>query len=247
TTAPATEPAIALAERLGVTVLARPSLVAWLERLEAAHTLEVAAEVQAAEERAVHAETTRARLLAELDLLESALSRAVNTRKAGSRAALLEAVETISSARMVSTQAFLAWETLATDWNGSFGEHEGRDGSLLITAEQAAFDEIGERAQHLTAVTKQVLEQFQNTPGTGELGYTAWRKAVLEEMVTRCDALRSRISAISPTAWHDFQEARDIRRLQQAEEAATVATYARGRADKALAQLQTRARIAVTK
>ena len=56
---------------------------------------------------------TRTRLLAELDHLEDVVARAVNTRKAGNRAALLEAVEAISSAKTISTQAFLAWETLA--------------------------------------------------------------------------------------------------------------------------------------
>ncbi len=244
--APATREAAAMAERLGVRVLDRSSLSTWLERLEAAHSLEVAAEVQATQERAAHAETIRGRLLADLDALEDELSHAVNTRKAVGRAALLSAVEAITSANAVSTQVFLAWETLATDWTACFGEHEERDGSLLITEDPASFDEIGERAQHLEAVTKQALERIQNTPGTGELGYTAWRKAVLEELVARIDALRLRIGAVSPSDWHDFREARSVQKLQQAEEAATMATYARGRADKALAQLQTRARIAAT-
>ena len=244
--APATREAAAMAERLGVRVLDRSSLITWLERLEAAHSLEVAAEVQATQERAVHAETIRGRLLADLDVLEDELSHAVNTRKAVGRAALLSAVEAITSANAVSTQVFLAWETLATDWTASFGEHEERDGSLLITEDPASLVEIGERAQHLAAVTKQALERIQNTPGTGELGYTAWRKAVLEELVARFDALRLRIGAVSPSDWHDFREARNVQKLQQAEEAATMATYARGRADKALAQLQTRARIVAT-
>jgi hypothetical protein len=218
-----------------------------LERLEAAHTLEIEAEAQAAEERALHADMVRTRLLAELDQIEAALARAVNSRKAGSRAALLEAVEAISSAITISTQAFLAWETLAADWNASFGDHEGRDGSLLITAESASFDEIDDRAGHLAEVILQALVQIQSTPGTGELGYTAWRKAVMEELLARSEVMRRRISIVVPSRWQVYAEARDTHKLQEAEEAATQASYARGRAEKALTQLQTRARIAVNK
>jgi hypothetical protein len=246
-TAPASTEASALAEQLGVTIIERASLATWLERLEAAHTLEIEAEAQAAEERALHANMTRTRLLAELDQIESALARAVNSRKAGSRAALLESVEAISSAITISTQGFLAWETLAADWNASFGDHEGRDGSLLITAESAFFDEIDDRAGHLAEVILQTLVQIQSTPGTGELGYTAWRKAVMEELLARCEVMRRRISIVVPSRWQVYAEARDTHKLQEAEEAETQASYARGRAEKALTQLQTRARIAVIK
>jgi hypothetical protein len=246
-TTPASADASALAEQLGVTIIERVSLVTWLERLEAAHTLEIEAEAQAAEERALHADMARTRLLAELDQIEGALARAVNSRKAGSRAALLEAVEAISSAVTISTQAFLAWETLAADWNASFGDHEGRDGSLLITAESASFDEIDDRAGHLAEVILRALVQIQSTPGTGELGYTAWRKAVMEELLARCEVMRRRISIVDPSRWQVYAEARDTHELQEAEEAATQASYARGRAEKALTQLQTRARIAVIK
>jgi len=247
TTAPASIDASALASQLGVTIVERVSLAAWLQRLEEAHTLEIEAEAQAAEDRAQHADMARTRLLAGLEQIEGALARAVNSRKAGSRAALLEAVEAISSAITVSTQAFLAWETLAADWNASFADHEGRDGSLPITAESAAFDDLGERAGHLAEVALQALVQIQNTPGTGELGYTAWRKAVIEELLARCEVMRRRISVVVPSRWQVYGEARDTQKLQEAEEAATQATYARGRAEKALAQLQTRARIAVVK
>jgi hypothetical protein len=247
TTSSASVAAATLAEQLGVTIFERAALTTWLERLEAAHTLEVEAEAQATEERALHADLTRTRLLAEVDHLEGVVARAVNSRKAVNRAALLEAVEAISSAKIISTQAFLAWETLASDWNASFGEHEGRDGSLLITAESTVFDEIGERAGHLSEVTEQALVQIQNTPGTGELGYTAWRRAVMEELLARCEVMRRRVSIVVPSRWRNYGEARDTQKLQEAEEAATLATYARGRAEKALTQLQTRARIAVIK
>jgi hypothetical protein len=225
----------------------RTELEILLEQLEVAHMREVAAEAQAAEERALHAEATRTGVLSLVDQLEDALARAVNTRKTGTRAALLESVEHISAGSAICTQAFVAWETLAIDWSATFGEHEERDGSLLISADTATLDEIRERARHLAAVTLQALGQVQDTPGTGELGYTAWRKAVMEELLARCDAIRCRFDAILPTAWQDYSKARDTAKLQQAEQATIVATYARGRAEKALAQLQTRARIAVSK
>ena len=69
----------------------------------------------------------------------------------------------------------------------------------------------------------------------------------MEELLARCDVMRRRVPLVVPSRWQDYGEARDTQKLQQAEEAATLATYARGRAEKALAQLQTRARIAVTK
>jgi hypothetical protein len=239
--------AMAAAHDLDVTLVERAELETLLEQQEAAHTREVAAEAQAAEERALRAETTRTSVLSLLDQMEDALARAVNTRKTGTRAVLLESVERISAGTAVCTQAFVAWETLTTDWTAAFGEHEGRDGDLLITADLATLDEIGERARHLAAVTLQALGQVQETPGAGELGYTAWRKAVVEELLARCDAVRCRFNAILPTAWQDYSKARDTAKLQQAEEATVVASYARGRAEKALAQLQTRARIAVTR
>jgi Restriction endonuclease len=247
TTSVAGKEARAAADGLGVTLLEQTELDVLLEQLEVAHMREVAAEAQAAEERALRAEAIRTAVLSLVDQMEDALARAVNTRKTGTRAALLESVEHISAGTAICTQAFVAWETLATDWSAAFGEHEGRDGSLLITADPATLDEIGERAQHLAAVTLQALVQVQDTPGAGELGYTAWRKAVMEELLARCDAIRCRFDAILPTAWQDYSKACDTVKLQQAEEATIMATYARGRAEKALAQLQTRARIAVTR
>jgi hypothetical protein len=226
-----------------VTLLDQTELRTLIEQLEAAPSREEAAETQAKEEKAIRADATRARIVAELDRLDDTLSLAANTRKTGSRSVLLESVESISIATTIATQAFLAWETLATDWSASFGDHEERDGSLLIVADIATLDEIGERAGHLTAVTEQALQQIQNTPGTGELGYTAWRKAVLEELLARCDSVRYRVVAITPDAWQNFAEARNTQKLQQAEDAAAMASYARGRAQKALGQLQTRARI----
>ncbi len=246
-TAPASPAAQDAALHLGVTLLEQTELRTLLEQLEAAPSREEAAETQAKEAKAVRAEATRARILAELDRLDDTLSLAVNTRKTGSRSVLLESVESISTATTIATQAFVAWETLATDWSASFGDHEERDGSLLILADLATLDEIGERAGHLTAVTEQALQRIQSTPGTGELGYTAWRKAVLEELLARCDSVRYRVVAITPTAWQNFAEARDTQKLQQAEDATVMASYARGRAQKALGQLQTRARITLSK
>jgi hypothetical protein len=223
--------------------LEREKLRTLLEQMEAAPSREEAAETQIKEEKAVRADATRTRILANLDRLDDTLSLAVNTRKTGSRSVMLESVESISAATTIVTQAFVAWDTLATDWSASFGDHEERDGSLPILADVATLDEIGERAGHLSAVTEQALQRIQSTPGTGELGYTAWRKAVLEELVARCDSVRYRVVAITPAAWPNFAEARDTQRLQQAEDATVMASYARGRAQKALGQLQTRARI----
>lgn len=164
TTSVAGKEATMAARDLGVTILERTELEILLEQLEAAHIREVAAEAQAAEERALRAETTRTGVLSLLDQMEDALARAVNTRKAGTRAVLLESVEHISAGTAICTQAFVAWETLAASWSAAFGEHEGRDGSLLITADPATLDEIGVRAQHLAAVTLQALGQIRKPP-----------------------------------------------------------------------------------
>jgi hypothetical protein len=246
-TAAASPAAKDMALHLGVTLLEQAELRTLFEQLEAAPSREEAAETQAKEEKAIRATATRARILAELERLDKTLSLAVNTRKTGSRSVLLESVESISSATTIATQAFLAWETLAAEWSASFGDHEERDGSLLIVADLAMLDEIGERAGHLAAVTEQALQHIQSTPGTGELGYSAWRKAVLEELLARCDTVRYRIVAFTPAAWQNYAEARDIQKLQQAEDATVMASYARGRAQKALEQLQTRARISLGK
>jgi hypothetical protein len=241
--APASAEARETAERLHVHLLDRRALAELLERQEQAHMLEREAARKLADDRAQVASAARTAILAELHALEDALATAVNNRRASGGTAVARAAATIGELRTVSTQAFVAWETLADDWMHAFGEREARDGSLTITWDSPQLEALIERAGHLRAVLHDAFTRLGQTPGGGELGYGAWRKAVLEEMAARCEALHWRFAAIDPAHWRGFTAAHDAQAHERAESMATAAGYARARAEKAYAQLESRVRL----
>lgn len=232
-----------VADRLSVRVIDAAQLGDMLEKVGSAHAREREQVSLDREQRVGEAIAARERMLAAVRTLEEALAAAVNSRRISGRKPLVGAVATIVKARQLARQAFLAWDTLAGDWQAAFGEREARDGSLPIVATTEQLQEYGQRAEHLADVLKPAFVDIGATAGAGELGYGAWRKAILEELTARCEALRWRLSALDATNAQSFAAAHDADALAQAEAAATAATHASARVEKAYAQLETRARL----
>ncbi|HEX8036623.1 MAG TPA: hypothetical protein VF510_22385 [Ktedonobacterales bacterium] len=243
TTAPTAEDARDMAARLDIRLIDAEQLSELLEKLGSAHTREREEASLDREQRVSDAITAREQMLMAVRSLEAALAAAVNSRRTSGRTAVVSAVAAIVKARQRAQQAILAWDTLVDDWQAAFGEREARDGSLPIVATVDQLSEYGQRAEHLADVLRPALVDIAATPGMGELGYGAWRKAILEELTAHCEALRWRLSALDPTNALSFAAAHDAEALAQAEAALTAATHASARVEKAYAQLETRARL----
>ena len=96
-------------------------------------------------------------------------------------ATLTKAREQLRAARIAADQAFLAWETLLADWLGSFGSAPAHDGTLPLLSDASEFAALRERGTHLGSVLADLLRELAATPSDGEMGYSAWRAAVVEE------------------------------------------------------------------
>lgn len=244
TTAEPTAAARALASRLRVDLLAREELRGWLGRRRTRYDRERELAQQEAERRAAAATSACNAVVAAITALEQALAVAINRRRAVGATAIAGHAAIITAALADARRALAAWDTLAGEWAAAFAEREARDGSLTITASVEAVGEMAARAAHLRDAALDALDRLARTPGTGEHGYTAWRKAVVEELTARCEALRWRMLTVDPARWRTFMDAHDAEALERAETSATAATHAAARAQKAYAQLATRARMA---
>lgn len=241
-TAPASEAASCEAQRLGLELIDAEALARQLSTLEAASASGREAERAATAATADSAARARATMLSGLGALEETLSRAANSRRASGRAAIAAAVETAEAARQDALRAFLAWDTLAGEWMASFDERAGREGALVFLADEHQFAEMDERASHLCAATGPALQRIASTPVSGDLGYSAWRKAITEELTARCEASRWRLLGLDPARWSDFAGAHDTIALERASGADAAAGHAAARVAKAYNALIARVR-----
>ena len=229
-------------ERAGLHVIGPEILASELDRLSHAYVDRREATREQAEALAMQAAKVRAQILEHMESLETALVRTANARRA-TGAEVARAALIVRETQSLADQVFVAWETLLVDWQALFPTRAARDGSMRILAGDKSFTELSERAEHLFGVTRQGFARLEQTPEIGEMGYTSWRRAAMEDMTARCESVRWRIQAIDPTRWRDFASVRDTRAMERAETALSAAAHARARADKAYAQLATRARI----
>jgi len=107
---------------------------------------------------------------------------------------------------------------------------------LLMHGDANDFAGMGERAVHLQAALLDAVALLVATTTHGEAGYMAWRQAIVEECIARCESWRWRIRTFDPTAWDDFDRAWSAKAAAKAAEAITAAGHATARADKAQAQ-----------
>lgn len=240
TTAVAGGEARAEAERQGVILDDRDALEVFLHQAADAHIREVVEAENQAERRAEVAQVARTALLDALHSVEQELASGGNARRATGRARVAQATAAIRDALPELERALLAWKTLLDDWQAAFDERPGRGGALMIGVEPDALEELAARAGHLRAALLGAIEPILATPGLGESGFTAWRRAVVERVAAECDALRWKALAVDPERWHDFSAACDAQALVEAEAAATAARHAAARAEKAHAQLASR-------
>ena len=242
-TAPASDEAASEARRLGVNLTDGDALARLLETLATSQASSRDTELAAVARLAATAANARDAMLADLAALEEALTRAANTRRATGRTAIASAAATATAARKDGLRALLAWDTLVGEWLASFDERAGREGTLVILSEAARFTEMAERASHLRVATLAALDRLASTPGTGDLGYGAWRKAVVEELTARCESCRWRVMALDPAHWDDFATAHDIAALERATSASTSAGHVAARVAKTYGDLAQRARL----
>jgi hypothetical protein len=148
-----------------------------------------------------------------------------------------KARDQLRAARIAADQAFLAWETLLADWLGSFGSAPAHDGALPLLGDASEFAALRERGTHLGSALADLLRELAATPSDGEMGYSAWRAAVVEEARLRCAALIARLKTVDPAQWADFDAARPPACETDALEAEIAARRASARADKAQSQV----------
>lgn len=228
--------------RVGVTLIDRDALSQELLRQGNAYADLRAATTEQSETLARQTGDVRDWVIGCVEDLEAVLVQSANTRRAtGSEIAKAAAV--LREVWTVSDQVFVAWETLLADWQALFPERAARDGSMRLLGDEARLNELRERAEHLVGVTRGGFARLADAPDVGEMGYTTWRRALLEELTARCETLRWRIQATDPTQWRDFARVTDAQALERAETARTSALHARARAEKAYAQLAARARL----
>ncbi|HEX6797249.1 MAG TPA: hypothetical protein VF116_06005 [Ktedonobacterales bacterium] len=217
----------------GVRVVDRDALAAFLARAATAHATALAEAERDVQACADAAHETQVALLGALAALEKEIAGCANTRRATGRGPLTTATNTATAALHEAERALLAWDTLIADWLASFDERPAADGSLRITRTPDELRMLAERTGHLRAALGRPLAALAATPGVGESGYTAWRKALLEQLTAACETLSWRASAVNLEHWRDAASAHDAAALAHAEAAAQRAKHTAGRTAKA--------------
>jgi len=150
---------------------------------------------------------------------------------------LAKARDQLRTTRTSTDQAFLAWETLLSDWLASFGSAPAHDGGVPLLGDASEFAALRERGTHLGSALVDLLRELAATHSDGDMSYSAWRSAVIEEARLRCAALMARLKTVDPAQWADFDAARPPARETDALEAEIAARRASARADKAQSQV----------
>ncbi|HZU78227.1 MAG TPA: hypothetical protein VFA70_15775, partial [Dehalococcoidia bacterium] len=231
------------ADRLGVELWDGVAMDALLARAGSRYEDERAAAADERARRLALAGSVRAELVAAMEAAEAALSTGDSGPALSGQRRVAAEVRAVNEARGVVLQAFAAWETAVADYVSAFGGRAERDGSLGVIATEDTLASLRERIRHLAAVTGPAAGTVGASAGRGELGYSAWRKAVVEELVARCEAVRWRALSVDPAEASDFAAARDEQAALKAEEATVAAERAAMRVEAAYVQLVERARL----
>jgi hypothetical protein len=239
---PATE-AVETANALGIRLVAGETLATRLAAATYAHMHAQERARAEVERRAAVAAEIRSLGLEGVVAIESRLAQASAGSPLRGRAAIAEAVSAVSDAYKTFQRASLAWETWLEDWAGEFGALPERDASLAILADVAQLEELRQREENLLLATDDPIKVLAGTVIAGELGYTAWRSAISEAVIARCEWLRWQLQAVDPAQWRDFAAAHDEAAATRALEVRTAAIHAEARVLKAYTDLARRARL----
>jgi len=234
---PAADEARQVAGECGVLLWDRDELRRKLAQLSSAPGHEAARAVREAHERAVAARKTRAALRKALDQASGGLAQTANAERVVGHAALIATTSALSAVCQSAGQAFVAWETLVADWLAAFAQRPSRAGALEIEADVARLHALRERGTHLGKATLQIFARLARTPAEGEMGYTAWRTALIEEYIARCVAYQSQIEMIDPSQWEDADRACSPAAQLRAEQVQREAKNATARTAKSYVQL----------
>ncbi len=230
--APATVGASITARRAGVRLIDRAALRDLLATFETAAEREAASIRQEQDTRAEAAATARRALVAAVERTRTTLQGAKEPKRATGREVAKAATQLAEIGRTLR-MAYIAWDTLLSEWASSFGERATRQGALSITASAEEFAAIAERGEHLGDVLAESATRLTGLPTARELGYGPWRQAVLEELVFRAEAYSARMHVVDPTAWSDFSRAFDERAMAESSRMLLDAEHAAARAAKA--------------
>jgi hypothetical protein len=225
------------AETSNVRIIGRETLRAQFAALAESADRQQATVLVEANARARAAISTHGAMRKSLAAAAKRLDSSSVKPKAVGSATLAKASERLRMTRTAAEQAFLAWETLLADWLNAFGPAPAHDSSLPLLVDASEFQALRERASHLGTALADVLREMATTPNDGEMGYGAWRAAVVDEARLRCVALVAKLGMVDPAQWTDFDAARSLAREAGALEAENAARYASARADKAQSQV----------
>lgn len=165
-----------------------------------------------------------------------------DVRLAG-RGHVAQAVTEHAADRNALLQALIAWDTLAADFGACVGSRPRRNGSLELVAELDALQDLLDRARHVSQVSVASANQLGRSVAVGELGYSEWRKALMDELTARCEAIRWRFLSLDLARVDDFVKAHDQQAEANAESAKLTAEHAAIRTTQTFASLERRARL----
>jgi hypothetical protein len=238
---PAADTALAEAQRLSVELWDRGILDSLLA--DQAETYERAARQRTAgiEARIAVAAEIRAQALQAVEAMEAVLADPRSDEKLRTRPKIAPAVAATEQGKLAVLRSLLACQTLVADLRAAFGERPARDGSLEIMATAATLDDLLARIEHLAPVAIAAAREVAAQPVNGDFGYSAWRKAVTEELTARCESVRWRVLALDPAKWREYGKALDAHAATQSDVSAAAADRAATRVAHLAAEINARA------
>lgn len=241
TTHPSSEVARAEAQRLSVEFWDRAELDTLLADQAVRYDRAARQRVAQIEARIAITAEIRAQIIQAVEAMETALATPQPAEKLRTQPKIAAAVASIERGKLATQRSLLACQTLVADLRAAFGERPSRDGSLEIVATEATLEELRARVEHLAPIAIAATREVAAQPATGDFGYSALRKAVMEELTARCESVRWRALTIDPPNWRDYGKALDARAAMQADVSAAAADRAATRAALLAAEINSRA------
>jgi hypothetical protein len=116
-------------------------------------------------------------------------------------------IEGVEHDARVLRQLLLACDTLSDDWVELFSATPTRSHTLYITQDAAAIARLSERATHLGTALRRAADSWPGAAARGAPAMVRWRAALGEECALQCRLIASKLGAVEPAAWRDFDAA----------------------------------------
>jgi hypothetical protein len=190
----------------GVAVIDRDELLAYARRQAGAYGRAQAQAESETDARATAACAVQATLRGALLAAGEALASADRPVAVSQHATPSTIEGTEADARLLH-QVLLACETLAEDWSNLFAATPTRADALAIEGNAASIGELANRATHLDTALRQATALWFSPAGRTPRATQHWRAALGEECALQCRLIASRLAAVDPAAWRDFDAA----------------------------------------